>query len=227
MPINTSPNKTSRYSRFVYGDSGQFGRRNILAVSFVANDLQRPAVAGTTQLMPATAISNTAANTYIIAPNPDVPRNIVVTIGGTVTGVPAGNVVITGINVEGATITESLTLATGVTQTLTGTKAFKIVARVTVPQATAAGATIAVGYGARLGIGMRNMTGMPLKIWRRAVSGVEALEDASFSAFSPTVVENNVFTPTTAPNGTTMYRVYVLNYKWALNPTNAQPDYGV
>lgn len=227
MPINTSLNKTKRYSRFTYGDDGQHGKRNILSVSFVACDLMRASAAGTNQIMTATALSNTAANSYVIAPNPDVPRNAVVVIGGTAASVPAGNVVVTGTNSEGAVITENLALTAGATGTLTGNKAFRTIVKVTAPQATGTGATLSVGWGAKLGIGMRNIAGMPVKVLVRSAAGVETMEDPSTSVLSPTVLENNTVTTTTAQDGARAFRVYVLNYKWAVNPVNAQPDYGV
>ena len=229
MPINTQLNKTKRYSRFTYGDDGDLGRRNVLSVSFVANDLQRAAAAGTTQLLAATPIGNTSANTLPITPNPDIPRNIVVTIGGTAASVPAGNVVLNGRNAEGAVISESLTLTAGSTQTLTGNKAFKIITSVTIPQATGTGATVSLGYGNKLGIGLRNIPGMPVQVLvkQAGANGTETTEPAGSSALSATVLENNTVTTTTAQDGIKAFRVYVLNYKWAINPINAYPDYGV
>jgi len=68
---------------------------------------------------------------------------------------------------------------------------------------------------------------MPIEVYTRTTAGVEGIEAASASAFSATVVESNTVTTTTTLDGATNFRVYVLNYKWALNPTNANPDYGV
>lgn len=231
MPINTSLNKTARYSRHTYGDDGQFGKRNILSLSFVACDLRRASLAGTTQVQTAQAMSNTTTQNYTtFALQPDVPRNLVVTVGGTAASVPAGNVVVTGKNVEGMTITENFALTVSTLTTITGSKAFKSITSITAPQATGTGATIAVGYGAKLGIGMRNLTGMPIKVLVRPATGtppVETLEDPAASTFSSTLVENNTVTTTTAQDGIKGFRVYVLNYNWAVNPTNAQPNYGL
>lgn len=226
MPINTNLNKTKRYSRFTYGDNGQFGKRNILAVSFVSGDEMKPAAAGTTQLMTATALSNTTANSFTVTPNPDVPRNIVITIAGTAANVPAGNVVITGVNVEGKVITETLALTQDATGTLTGNLAFKNVTSITAPQADGTGVTLAAGYGVKIGIGMRNLASMPAQVLVRTGT-VETIEAPSATAYSATLVEANTVTFTSAPNASRMYRVYVLNYKWAVNPLNGQPDYGL
>ena len=231
MPINTSLNKTQRYSRHTYGDDGLWGKRNILSVSFVACDLRKAALAGTTQVQAATAMSNTVASTYTsFLLQPDVPRNLVITIGGTAANVPTGNIVVTGKNVEGATITENFALTLDTLTTITGVKAFKSITSIAAPLADGTGVTVAVGFGAKLGIGLRNIASMPIKVLVRAATGnppTETLEDPAASNFSATLVENNTVTTTTAQDGAKEFRVYVLNYKWAVNPTNAQPDYGV
>lgn len=229
MPINTQLNKTKRYSRYAYGDDGQFGRRNVLAISFVATDLQRAAAAGTNQIMTATAVSNTTANSFAIAPNPDVPRNVVATLAGTAGSVPAGSLTINGTNVEGKPISEVLTLTASSLTVPASSKAFKTITSVTMPQATGTGLTLALGYGNKLGIGLRNLTGMPVRVWVRQSTApfTETMEAPSASALDATLVENNTVTTTTAQDGARMFRVYVLNYNWAINPLNAQPNYGV
>lgn len=227
MPINNDLNKTRRYSRHTYGDDGDRGRRNVLSVSFVATDLLRPAAAGTTQIQAATAASNTAATIYRPVPNPDVPRNLVITIGGTAASVPAGNIVVTGTNVEGKVITENFALTLDTLTTITGNKAFKTVTQIAMPQADGTGVTVAVGYGAKLGIGMRNLASMPAQVLVRSAAGVETMEAPSATAYSASNVEDNTVTTTTAQDGARSFRVYVLNYKWAINPLNGQPDYGL
>lgn len=222
-------NKTRRYSRHTYGDDGLRGHRNILSVSFVATDLKRPAAASNTALLAATAVSSTAATTLTPTTTvPDVPRNVAITVAATTaTDIAAGNITVTGKNVEGKTITEDFAVTADTAATIVGNKAFAEVTSVSVPQQDGASVTVAVGTGSKLGIGMRNMSSMPIKVLVRTSAGDESLEDASASAFSAAAVESNTVTTTTALDGTTGFRVYVLNYKWAINPTNAQPDYGV
>lgn len=221
--------KTRRYSRHTYGDDGELGRRNILSVSFVATDLKRPAAASTTALLAATSVSSSAASTLTpTTTEPDVPRNLTVTVAAT-TGahVAAGNITVTGKNVEGKTITEDFAVTDNTPATITGNKAFATVTSVSVPQQDGASVTVALGIGAKLGIGMRNLSSMPVKLLVRSAAGVETLEDAAASAFSSSAVESNTVTTTTTMDGAVGFRVYVLNYKWHINPTNAQPDYGV
>jgi len=95
------------------------------------------------------AIALTAATQDIITAitNPSVPKAL--RIKGNQAGV-AGNVVITGTNFAGATITETIAAngATGVD----GNKAFKTVTKITVPVLVGAGDTISVGFTEKLGI---------------------------------------------------------------------------
>lgn len=225
-PIPNTLNKTKRYSRHTYGDDGDRGRRNILSVSFVACDLKRPAAAAV-EVIAAVTGSASVTVTQSAAVSLDVPRNLVITPGGTTADVKAGDITITGTNVEGKVITEAFTFLANATDPTVGAKAFKTVTQISIPAQDGAAATYAVATGAKLGIGMRNIASMPIKVLARSAAGVETLEDASASAFSSTLVESNTVTTTTTMDGAVGFRVYVLNYKWAINPTNGNPDYGV
>lgn len=80
--------------------------------------------------------------------NPTVPRNII--IKGNAAGI-AGDVVITGTNYAGATITETIAL-NGATAAL-GAKAFKTVTSILLPAKTAeSGDTVSLGTGEVLGL---------------------------------------------------------------------------
>ena len=61
-----------------------------------------------------------------------------------------GNVVITGTDINGATITE--TFALNGTSAQTGDKAFKTVTNIALPVLTTAGDTVDVGWGVKLGL---------------------------------------------------------------------------
>jgi len=228
MPINSTKNQTRRYSRHTYGDSGVRGKKNILSVSFVATDLERPSAATDAAVRAAITGSSSVVTTVITAiTNPDVPRNLSVTPAGTTADVAAGDVTITGTNVEGKVISEAFTFLANASTAVVGDKAFKTVTSISIPIQDGAAATFAVNTGAKLGIGMRNIASMPIQVLTRSADGVEALEAAAASAFSTTVVENNTVTTTTAMDGAVGFRVYVLNYKFAANPINDNPDYGV
>lgn len=228
MPINTFLNKTKRYSRHTYGDDGLRGHRNILSVSFVACDLQRPSVATAAAIH--AAITGSSSVTTVVSSGftqPDVPRALAITPGGTTADVAAMSITITGTNVEGKVITEDFAFLANATAQTVGAKAFKTVTSVSIPVQDGAAATFSIDTSAKLGIGMRNLASMPIEVLTRSSTGVEAIEAAAASAFSSTLVESNTVTTTTTMDGAVGFRVYVLNYKWAINPVNAQPDYGV
>ncbi len=220
-------NKTKRYSRHTYGDNGYMGKRNILSVSFVANDLGKPAAAGAAVVSAALATSASVVTSGSLTVELDTPRNLTITAGGTAGSITASAITITGTNAEGAVITETFTPTVDTPGLITGNKAFKSVTAYSIPVQDGAGSTYSIGVGSKLGIGMRNIASMPVKVLVRSAAGVETLEDASASALSATVLESNTVTTTTALDGAVAFRVYVLNYKWHINPTNSNPDYGV
>lgn len=220
------PNKTARYSRHTYGDDGNYGKRNILSVSFVATDLRRPAAAGVA-VIPATTGNSGAIVTASAAVTLDTPRNLVITPGGTTADVAASSVTITGTNVEGKVITEDFAFAANAVAATTGNKAFKTVTGISIPIQDGDAATFAVTTGAKLGIGLRNIASMPARVFTRTAAGVEGLEAPGATAYSTSAVESNTVTTTTSMDGTVEFRVYVLNYNWTLNPTNGNPNYGV
>jgi len=88
--------------------------------------------------------------------SPDVPRNITATAGGTAGDIKAIQVVVVGTDADGNGITETLPAFTVDTAgTVTGNKAFRSVTSITIPAHDGNGATTAVGYGSKLGLGHR------------------------------------------------------------------------
>ncbi len=102
----------------------------------------------------AIATSNSATTTLsTFTAQPDVCRNVVIAPGGSTGDVPSGDVVVTGTNFFGSTITESITLAANAALQVPGSKAFCTVSRVVFPiQDTTGLATYSVGLGAKLGL---------------------------------------------------------------------------
>ncbi|MFG3137700.1 hypothetical protein [Streptomyces sp. NPDC048211] len=129
--------------------------------------------------------------------NPDVPRNITATAGGTAADVKAVQVVITGTNTHGDVITETLPAFTvNTTGTVTGSKAFATVTSVTIPAHDGTGATTAIGTGSKLGL--------PVKFSRKTFVNLfvaDAVDTIAASTVSATAVESNTFTTTTALDG--------------------------
>lgn len=217
--------RTYPYQRHAFGDSGENSAKNILSVAFGYTKTQKEVAADSaTAILAATTGSNTAALTVTAGiTDPDVARNLTVTSGGTAGDIAAGDVVVTGTNVEGATITESFTFTVDTAETLTGSKAFRTVESVLIHQQDGAGATFSVGTGELLGLHHRTSTSTVFKIMTN-IGGTLAIENASADANSTTDIESNTVTPTTAFDGSTSYTVYYYDPTWHLAPTNDEPN---
>lgn len=79
--------------------------------------------------------------------NPDVPRAL--QIKGNAAGI-VGNVVVTGTNINGEVITE--TIAANGANAVQGNKAFETVTQIVMPARNAGGDTISVGFNDKLGM---------------------------------------------------------------------------
>lgn len=130
---------------------------------------------------------------------PDVPRVISATAGGTAGDIAAVSVTVAGTNMYGEAIEETLPAFDADTAgTKTGTKAFATVTSVTIPAHSGTGATTAIGVG--------NTLGLPVKLNRDTI--VNAYRNGSREstrptvAFSATAVESNTVLLNSAPNGT-------------------------
>lgn len=99
--------------------------------------------------------TNMKVGSYTIAAQPDVARNITVSATAGATADTMGTILVTGTNIEGKPITETLTPVAG--STVAGAKAFKTVASVVgagwaIDGAEATNDTITVGVGGVLGL---------------------------------------------------------------------------
>lgn len=129
-----------------YGDTARYLYPAALAADadYFLNDQATSAVTTTTVL--AAAMLNSAT--------PDYARNVVITPGGTTTDVPAGDVMVYGVDIHGAAISEAFTFAANASAAVTGNKAFARLTSVVFPiQDTTGAATYDVGFGDKLGLG--------------------------------------------------------------------------
>jgi len=96
------------------------------------------------------AIAGTGTGQIITAgiTNPDVSRNISVT--ATDNAAPSGNVLIEGINAEGDTDSEEITIIAG--GTAYGSKAFAVITGITIPAGLSAADTVEIGMSDKLGL---------------------------------------------------------------------------
>lgn len=168
--------------------------------------LGSPAAASTTAIK--TAVTDTGEDQVITTgiTQPDVPRNITATAGGTSGDVKAIQVIIAGTNAEGVAITETLPAFTvNTTGTVTGSKAFKTITSITIPAHDGTGATTAIGTGSKLGLGDRLSRNSVLA----AFLGGTKEGTAPTVATSATDIESNTVTLNSSLNGTAVVVDYL------------------
>lgn len=118
--------------------------------------------------------------------NPPAARNITATAGGTAADVKAVQVVITGTDISGAALTETLPAFTvNTTGSVTGAKAFKTVTSILIPAHDGTGATTAIGFG--------DILGLPYKLATNTV--LLAALNGTREGTAPTVVASSTTLP--------------------------------
>jgi hypothetical protein len=139
--------------------------------------------------------------------NPDVPRNVTATSAGTAGDIKAVQVTVTGTNIRGEVITETLPVFTvDSATTVVGSKAFATVTSYSVPAMDGTGATVAIGTGAKLGL--------PHALSRNTV--LRAFLNGTLEGTAPTVVvsssavESNLVTLNSTLNGNAVIVDYYL-----------------
>lgn len=168
----------------------------------------------TTALSAYAGNTSTAAVTVTSFTNqPDVPRNVVITPGGTTNDVAACTIVVNGTNYLNEAISEDFAFSANASSATTGNKAFKTITSVVFPancEDSPFGATWTVAYGTKIG-------------FKRCMDAsghvIQALEDGVL-ATRPTLVadadevEKNTAVFSTAPDGVHDYELLFLqNYR--------------
>jgi hypothetical protein len=152
---------------------------------------------GATNAVSASQASTAPIDQTASITNPDVPRNITATSGGTAANITAQAVTINGTDIEDNPLSETLPAFTaGSATTVVGSKAFKTVTEIICPT-IGASTTLAVGTGAKLGL--------PRRIGRDTVLNAY-LNNVREStrptvAFDATNIFNNTATLNSALNG--------------------------
>jgi hypothetical protein len=142
----------------------------------------------------ATSTDPTVVTTGFTAPS--VPMNITATAGGTAADIKAVQVLVTGTNFKDEVITESLpAFIENTAGTVVGSKAFKTVTKIDIPAMDGAGATVAIGWGAKLGIPYA------LDFTGAITASLDGTADTVSAQTIGATVELNTFTLTTALNG--------------------------
>ena len=145
-------------------------------------------------LLALTATSDSVATTLTPTAQPDFPRSISVTPGGTTTDVAAGAYTVTGTDIRGEAITEDLTFAANASTLQSTLKAFKTVTSVVCPIQDGAAATFSIGFTDVLGLD-RLMAGDEVIL--TTADGVKETTEATVT-FSATVLSLNTIDLNTA-----------------------------
>lgn len=164
----------------------------------LTRNLGSPAVGTTTKVHAAVTDDGTEQTITAAITDPDVPRVISATSGGTAADIKAIQVTINGTNEWDVAITEVLPVFTvNSATTVTGSLAFKTVTSIVIPAHDGTGATTAIGDGAKLGLGVTHA--------RDTV--IQAYLDGALEGTRPTVVadddevEKNLITLNSALDG--------------------------
>lgn len=184
-------NEKSPYSRKILGEV-QSSKGYIRLQTFT--DV---ATASATKFKTAQATSASVTTTVTsFTTQPDFPRNIVITPGGTTADVAAGDVIVTGTNIRDEVITETFTFTANQSSASTGSKAFKTITSVVFPVQDGGSATFDIGSGVKLGLDRKMPAASVIDAY---VDGVRETTAATV-AFSATAIESNTVSTNTAPN---------------------------
>lgn len=84
--------------------------------------------------------------------NPDVPRNLTLTISGTALSVKAGTLTVEGTDILGNAVTEDFTITEDTVEVLVGDVVFRSVTKMTIPAQDAIDVNFRLGSGVKLGL---------------------------------------------------------------------------
>lgn len=162
----------------------------------ISQNLGSPAAAGAAVMAATSSAAGSTVTTGFT--QPDVPRNVVATPGGTAGNVTAVSVVVNGTNAFGQAITETLPAFTaGALTAVTGNKAFATITSVVIP-IVGASTTVALTTGSKIGA-QRPMARNG--VIAAFLNGVREATPPTV-AFSSSAIENNTVQLASAYNGT-------------------------
>lgn len=205
-----------KFSRWTTGLSNSQNLKAIYAVSFGFTSAKKKVANGTTTAVLAATATSLSAQTITGVTDPDVPRALSVTFGGTAGAFLDGAVVVTGYNVEGKVITENFQVTASSTGTVNGSKAFADVTSVFIPAQAAATGTVAVGTQNKLGVFHRLFpNNTTVKVYQStAIASAVTLQGVPTVVANGSLLELNLVTPLTAPDGTTFLYICYAFDQW-------------
>lgn len=208
--------------------NGTLNYKNLYNNTFAYTDTSNEVnAASATAILAATAGATTVTTVTAGLSDPDVPRALSVTPGGTAGDILDSHVTVHGTNVEGKVISEQFNTANGSTTVINGNKAFRTVTSVVIGQMGSTGATFSVGTTNKLGVNHRLYTNnTTVKVYSRTTPyGALTLQAAPVVVTSDTI-ERNLVTPATTPDNTTAYIIAYAYDNWSDGTTlNDVPEY--
>ncbi len=219
--------KTASWQRHAFGSPWD---KNIYKNSFGYTHTYKEVALGTaTAVMAATTCSTTTTTIVSGITDPDVPRVLKITMA-TAGGIGDGTAIITGTNIEGATITETFDIVDGTAGATNGTKAFRTVTSVVVSPMKG---TCTIAVGTRDILGMRHRLFASNTTIREVIdTAVGTVTTRSLVGTAPTItdaddqyIEKNIVTPTTTPDGTYTYTFYYVYDAFSVEDTFDDPKY--
>ena len=159
------------------------------------------AAASTTGVPAAAACAVTAQTVTTSLTNPPCARNITATTSGTAADVAAVQVIITGTDINGDALTETLPAFTvNTNETQAGSKAFASVTSYYVPAMDGTGCSVSIGFGDKLGL--RNKLSRKTLVYKGTflADTVESTEPTL--AISSSVLASNTLDLNSALDGT-------------------------
>lgn len=168
------------------------------------DDAIKTSVASTTSTASYTGTAlNGVIGTGAISP----PRNILITTGGTTPADAPATATITGTDVDGNTLSETITVAqTGTTAA--GSKCFASVTSIALPAGDGTGATLKFGTGVAIGFPVKTETRCGgAAVVAELVDGAAPATAGTYTK-AATALPHGSYTPNTAADGAHDYCVY-------------------
>ncbi len=137
----------------------------------------------------------------------DAPRALVFTTGGTTPAHAPANVVITGKDVNGNDLKETLNLAQTAT-TATSTRTYAKITSLAFPAGDGTGGTIAITFATPVGLKRKLKARAGLVSPLKEIVNGAVVTNGTFTAPTTTDLPNGTYTPNSAPNDVSDYAIF-------------------
>lgn len=230
--------KVAKHYRMDRRKLGTLSVKNLYAHSFGYTETRKKvANASATAILAASAANAGTQKTYSLASGdpivqPDAPRCLSVTPGGTTANVLDSVVEVFGENIEGKTISERFRFANAASGVVNGVKAFRKITRVVMDGQAASNVTFSVGTQNKFGINHRIVpNNTTVKVYQATAVNGKGLPTGLALQGVPTVMANsrdlelNTVQPLTTPDATTFLIICYTYDNWSIAPFQDQGEY--